>query len=478
MTRTLALLLLLATGGASAQSLVGVEVDVGGPFDDLTETDLDGDGRDDLLFLMPGSPPFLQVRYQETEGQGFTRRTRWPIPPGTAALMIADVLPTPGHDVLLLSSLGVQVIEGTSKVGRPQPWLSAPLLFPPGYRRSPSHWGWGRDLDGDGRQDLVLPGIDQDMIVFGGADGRPRGAPVPLAQPRSRGTADRTQGLLRIRRGRPRTSFAEASQGGAIPVWLEPDGLHVLPREGAGFAAASVNLFPLSQGPPSGLGLLRRVDVDLEDLDGDGLADLCLTRTEARGQGVPERRTDLVLFRNIGKPNPDPSQVILLPGVLSSGPHVADVGGDGNNDLLLSVFAGDLKSEVSRRLLGRVRLDYYLYLGTGTQPPFPRSPSLTLTDKVETATFETWGLRHRRMISDDWNGDGRADLVLTRSTGDRCRVEIRFAHVPGEAYGFADKGMTFTWKGRVVRYKSTSIQPGKPAIRLETPTGVAYIMRP
>lgn len=467
----------LAAPLAHGQDLVALEIDVGRVYEDLTETDLDGDGHDDLIFLIKGEPPILDIRYQDEDGGGFGRRAQWEVPEGTAGIAIAEIV-SPGRDVLYLSASGASIVEGTSPDGASRPWVSADLLFPPGYRGLPKHWGWGEDLDGDGHQDIVLPGIDQDIVVFVGSDGQPKAPPTALAQPRSTTTSDRAHGLLRLRRGRPRTELAPMAQNALIPAWLEPSGLHVLPRRGAGFASTPINLFPLKGGEPSGLGLLRRVDVDLEDLDGDGLADLCLTRTEARGGGVPERRTDLLFFKNIGRQNPSPSQVILLPGVLSSGPDLADVDGDGNVDLFVSVFAGDLKSEVARRLLGRVRLDYYLYLGTGQRQPFPRSPTLSLNDKVDIATFETWGLRHRRILTDDWNGDGKLDLVQTRIEGEECHVELRYAEGAGAELAFTAEGPSFTWKGDVVNYTTTALRKGRPAVRLKTTTKVVYVMRP
>ena len=460
-----------------AQELVSVEVDVGGPHADLTEADLDGDGKDDLLFLIEGTPPVLDIRYQDHDGKGFGRRAQWQVPAGTAGIMVAEVI-SPGQDVLYLSASGASIVEGTSEDGEARPWIAAELLFPPGYRGLPKHWGWGRDIDGDGHDDVLLPGIDRDLIVFVGPDGKPKKTPTVLAHPRSRTTADRTQGLLRVRRGRPRTELARMAKGVLLPTWLDRSGLHVLPRQGDGFADAPINLFPLEDDAPSGLGLLRRVDVDLDDLDGDGLADLCLTRTEARVGTIPERRTDLLLFKNTGQPNPTPTQVIVLPGVLSSGPSLADVDGDGHVDLFLSVFAGDVKSEITRRLLGRVRLDYYLYLGTGDTQPFPRSPSHSLTDKVDTQTFETWGIRHRRILTDDWDGDGMLDLVQVHIDDGSCHVQVRHAVGSGPDLAFADSGASFSWKGEVIHYTTTAIQRGRPAVRLKTTTRVIYIMRP
>ncbi|NRA96988.1 MAG: VCBS repeat-containing protein, partial [Planctomycetes bacterium] len=158
--------------------------------------------------------------------------------------------------------------------------------------------------------------------------------------------------------------------------------------------------------------------------------------------------------------------------------RLVDVDGDGHIDLFMSVFAGDLKAEVARRLLGRVRLDYYLYLGTGKSQPFPRSPNHSLADKVDTQTFEDWGLRHRLMLTGDWNGDGKLDLVRTRIEDGNCHVEVRHATGAGSTFAFADSGPSLSWKGDVIDYTTTAIQSGRPAVRLKTATKVIYIIRP
>ena len=476
MIRRLAAFVLMVTG-ASAQGLVAIDVDIGKPYADYTQPDFNGDGKDDLLFLLPGSPATYEVWYQTADGMGFADKRQWIAPPGTAAVAVVRAVPPAGHDLVYLSSDGARVVPGTSSDGKFERWVRAELVFPPAYVGAPRHWSWGKDHDGDGRDDLVLPGLDSALLVVGGPNGRPTGAPRKLSRPAVRTSSGRDAGTLRIRRSRPRISFSPMLDGHPVPTWLAPDGLHVLPRDGDGFAKDSVNLFPLRGRAASGLGLLRRTDVDLEDLDSDGLADLVLTRTEARGAGLAtERRTDLLFFKNLGRPTEKPAQVLLLPGVLSAGPYLADVDGDGNKDLFLSVFAGDVASEVQRRLMGRVTIDYHLYLGTGKSPPFSRSPSLSLQDKLDTRTFESWGIRHRRILSHDWNGDGKLDLVRLNSEKGQCTVEIRYATGSGSGLAFSD-GLAMTWKGQVVNYSTTALETGRPVVRLQTPTGVTFIAR-
>ena len=481
MIRAIASALLVITTASSAftsangQTFQTVVVDVGGPYQDLWEIDLDGDSRDELVFLIEEPKRHLLVYRQASDGNSFSKPTTWTVPAGCAAFAFADVVSPAGRDLLLLDHAGASVVAGNSTTGSPERWLDHPLLFPPGYSGTPAHWAYGRDVDGDGRQDLLLPGLETDLIVHGGKEGRPRSPVMPLLAPRSDATLSRTTGSLGVRNARPRVALVDLQKGGPVPAWLGRNGLHCLPRTETGFAAAPRLLFKTQEEAAAGLGLLRRTDVDLDDLNGDGLLDLVLTRTEARGGTVPERRTDLLFFLNEGSTNERPAQILLLPGVLSSGPDIADVDGDGRSDLLLSVFAGDLKGEMSRRLFGRVTLDYHLYLGQKGARPFPRSPSLSLRDKVPNELFETWGRRHRKVVADDFDRDGRLDLVSFSPKKDRCTITIRPGRGRGASFAFSDDGPSITVEAVVTSYTVVALAPQRPAARLKTKTGVIYV---
>jgi hypothetical protein len=481
-TGCLVTLLLGCVATAPAQApLVIISVAPSGPYADLTEVDLDGDGLLDLVFVLPGPPTSLETYLQKGDGTGFERGISLAFPKGVAAIALADLLPGPGHDVALLSARGVDVVGGDGDAA-PVRWLEADLMFPVGFRGVPRHWGWGRDVNEDGHDDLLLPGLDRDLIALGGPEGRPKGSPKPLPHPVARQDLGRSrQGLLEHRRYRPRVEWARVLPGPPVPSWLEPHGLVALGLEGEeGFAPTPTVVFPLKPFSQEGLGLLSRTDVDLADLDGDGLADFLLTRTEARGGVVPERRTDLLIFLNRRKA-PEatvPSQVILLPGVLSSGPDLLDLDGDGRLDLVLSTFAGDMKSELGRQILGRVRLDYHAYLGTGSSPPFPRSPTLTETDTLDLDTFETWDLRHRRLFGKDWTGDGRPDLVTVEVDEGKTTVRVRPATgslSEGASEAFGEDGPSIGLADAALGYRQVSLGPGRPALRLRTAGGVAYV---
>lgn len=79
--------------------------------------DLNGDGRNDLLQALFVSFPPTEERWfrawlQEPDtGLPDAPQLEWRVPPGVAAYDLADVLPTPGQELLLLRSEGVLVVS-------------------------------------------------------------------------------------------------------------------------------------------------------------------------------------------------------------------------------------------------------------------------------------------------------------------------------------------------------------------------------
>jgi hypothetical protein len=171
-----------------------------------------------------------------------------------------------------------------------------------------------------------------------------------------------------------------------------------------------------------------------------------------------------------------PAQVLLLPGILSSGPDLKDLDGDGKLDLWLSVFGEDLKTQVARRLTGRVALDYYAYRGTGEPAPFRRSPDLKLTDSLPEATFLDWSLRHRLSIDDDWSGDGRPDLIEVATSGKRTTVSVRIGVSADAKLGFAQKALVpASLESGVREYRVWRLSANEPALTVRRERGGSIV---
>lgn len=412
MTRTWLLLLLVMTPTA-AQDIEVARLQAPGPVVRHFLADLDGDGRHDLVALCTGAGPVVFL--QRGPPLGFHAPHVVETPVGTAGLLVADVDPDGGRELVAATSEAVFAVgfqEG--RVGKPQLLAHLDLIFAEGHQGLPAFLGWARDADGDRRDDLLLPGLSEDLLLLQGK-GTWRG-PLPVRTPQRTERLRHPMGLLALRTTRPRVAFHPVKEAGRPqPVWFDARGLHVL-EDGAkrGYGPGSRLLVPLeAEASPSGQ-VLERVSLELLELDGDGLHDLLVARTRADPRSLTlEQRIEVLLFlsraQDAGKGRP--TQVLLLPGVLSKGPRLRDLDGDGRLDLIVSLYGADLKAHLSRLLISSVRMTWHVYLGREGPTPFAHSPAISLHARVPLEQFAAWDLRHRVLLQGDWDGDGRCDLL-------------------------------------------------------------------
>jgi hypothetical protein len=279
-------------------------------------------------------------------------------------------------------------------------------------------------------------------------------------------------------RRRPRTEALnyEGPQRPAV-AWTETDGLYVSALTDGSFQP-KVRVAPINPSSKrTARDYLERRSLALKDLDGDGKPDLIWTRTAATGGAIPELKTELLIFRNKGEPSTKPDQVLLLPGVLSDGPSVADVNGDGRPDLFLSIYGGGIGSELARRLTGRVSLDLLLYLGQPDGTMFARSPQLKLNDSVPIREFEYWGLRHRLLITHDWNGDGVHDLAQIESVDGGLILSVFLGQWKDSSFSFMERAFAVgEYKGDPKRFRAMNLHSATVCLLITTDVGVVHLL--
>lgn len=431
--------------------------------------DFDGDGEEDVLAVSAGSPARINVLLTDRANKGF-RGHAFEIDGGFSALCVAHVDDDPGADILLLDESGVHLLRWRQG-GRTVPFASIPLLLPGGAPLR--FWMWGSDIDGGGRQDLILPGLEADFLLLGEAPDRP--VPIPVAGERELLRHGPGSFAVATRRPRVRFLFFEGEDAPGAG-WLAGDGLMHAPFRNGAFGEPSVAIPVRRPRAESARDLLERRSVAIADIDGDGLPDYLETRTAVAPGAIPALRSELLLFLNRPGRGPQPDQVLLLPGVLSGGPDLRDVDGDGRPDLFLSLYGGGLGSEIGRRLSGRVQLEYLLYLGRGEETPFPRAPDVRLKDLVPVADFDVWDLRHRLLLTHDWDGDGLLDLVKVEFEGESFRAKIHRGEGSGGSFRFRDEAFARTEIERPVRkFRGAGLARGVAGLALSTGESVIHI---
>ncbi|HYC78181.1 MAG TPA: hypothetical protein VEI02_11195 [Planctomycetota bacterium] len=434
---------LLAALRLGAQELVVREAPLPAGAVDVLLWDADSDGRGDLLATAPGPRCVLRLR---VEGGGFGSARVAAAPAdadGFSAARAPEGAPAlafDGPDGLRLLRLG-DFREGSDARG-------GDGAAPPPFR------GFAEDLDGDGAPDPLASRADGAVLYGSRAGARPIRLPTER-----RLAAGGGGGLVTATTRAPRATFARLRAGEAPrPAWFEGGALRALRGSAAdGFGPDAEILARFSDEAPAEERVLERNEPRLADLDGDGIAEAVLGRVRTRAGALGGARTE-ILVRRLGADAP--AQALLLPGVLSSGPDLRDLDGDGRLDLVATTFADDLASQLSRGLRGAVRLTAFVYRGAPGPASFRRAPDLALADDVPEAHFERWDLRHRLLFGDDWTGDGRPDLLAVKVERDRATATVR-AGVAG-----ADGALAFAeapWREATVPASFVAFAPWRLA---------------
>jgi hypothetical protein len=371
--------------------------------DDWFFVDANGDGSKDVLWidLRAGS-----VALQLAPFAAPAQPTK--LPPGVRAFQFAEICAPEGEDLLLLHPEGVWILPGCT--GSPLPWLQTPLAFAGTLKDGFACLGFGRDVDGDGHEDLLFPTRAGEMLLHRKPDGAPgileRVGPQPSIE-HARGGG----GLFFERLSFPRVELvAMGKNKKPMALLLERQGLCELTADGN--ALRTVFAFPGT--PSKTFGQLERVECTIEDLEGSGVDAVLVARTRVEEARLPEPRTEIVLYRQ-GSSNP--AGVLLLNGLLSTGPELVDLNGDGHKDMLLAVVPSGVTGEL-HKLAGRLPITWHVWFHSPSAMPFSRSPDFSWTDTLDAVSLERWGLRHRLLVGPDVNGDGLLDLVSVSRDGE------------------------------------------------------------
>ncbi|MEE9392720.1 MAG: VCBS repeat-containing protein [Planctomycetota bacterium] len=413
--------------------------------------DLNDDGLVDALLVgenHPGGRP-LAVAWGQTDGS-FLQSPTTNISAATSAMAFGQ-FGGGGMGVAAISPSSVQIWRAGSKAGKPlsltlngQVEIKHASLFRAPLRKVPHLWHWPLDIDGDQQDDLFLPVATGVAWFKGQKKGlSPQSKLLPL--PGRRSVARDGRGAFMYQRDLPSPTMADIDGDGRSDLaWFDADGLHyyLQPKPGQ-FDLANPGLFALpwlASGTADGV--IEQTDIGLEDLDGDGRADLVLSRMRSKAGEVSDMETTIVILLNRGGKDPFPRQpdtVIRTKGVVGIGPHARDIDGDGMTDLVIGTYGARLADAVSR-FFGVVPVVLRLYRGRrGDSGPFDSAPSLEHKLKVAVADFDRWSGRNAAHFQHDFDGDKIVDLVVMRRQGKKHVFELFPGRGKGGGYKLASK---------------------------------------
>lgn len=409
------------------------ELEVGGRMTEVIPADVDGDRRKDLL-VVRGREALLYL--QGSDGSWPSQpNQRFRFHPTTVLFDLEDLDGDGAAEVLLLQPDGVSAYRLKREPGaspmfglRPHKIAACPSFLSRPVQDEVMRRDLARDLDGDGKPDLLVPQRDGFAVLRNLGELR-FAPPVRLVAPPK---ATLHPGIDRV------SSQLHASYWFPNPLLTQFDGQGepelVLAREGTltVHAAAAPGQLPLavrgsftipdqkqfSMNVENPFELDFTMPLLLQDLDGDGRLDASSTHV---GQG-----TTRLFLQRTGDPARDlrvPAQSIRVKGVTFLAFYV-DLDGDGLLDLVLPRLDKiSLWSLVKVFISRSVAVEVLFYFQRkGGSAPFPDEPDVTREVEIpvsiggggERLSFGTTVVAN----AGDFDGDGLHDL-LHRTERDR-----------------------------------------------------------
>lgn len=419
----------------------------------LSEIDLDL--RVDLLVSsVAGGERTLRLWRQRADAS-FPPTADWSlaVPPDVISWSLLDLRPDPGREVVLLTRGGVHSLT-TTRAGLKDNLrreLAAPLIPDLADPQRLPAWRLTQDVDGDGREELLLV-VEEELRILGvAADTAAGSALVELGRlpvtPRTTRVSERgsfTFGRSGMRGRGPAggTSFfrsARTSQPALfgeklldrrrtleLPRLLDFGGDAALERVEHEDGHWRVSPLPLGGGPapmPARFELPEAArdatTTEWTDLDGDGRRELVVFRSD------DDDKVALVFTARVDSAQPfgalidaAPSARIKLAG-MGVRYWLTDVDRDGRQDLTARVF--DVPTGLST--LATVRLDTAFHVFRGRPgATWSRAPDLSFERSFRPEQLTRVQESLLINVGGDFDGDGCNDLVTTQLDG---RVEIR-----------------------------------------------------
>ena len=407
----------------------------------LEVADMNGDGLQDLVIAhmraTTGVARSVSIYEQGLRGDRFPAEPALVMdaPADACTFAAGDFDPHPGGEVVFLCPDRVELVQ---RSGARRVVVRVASFFDYPERGGLPLWDLAWDLDGDGAPELLVPTKTGYLIL-----GRPGGGPlaqvgqvdVPLDL-RFGPTFETTllnrflSASARLRRlsaadlnGDGRTDLVGYLEGGLASFHQRPDG---------GFPRRPDAQKPLDvvQGDAAKKGgegeqkdgseAFANVRLTLEDVDGDGRADLLVTRTLGELGVFQTMRTQQLVFCAKDDGTWDerrPAAVLNLKGITDD-PTLVDWDGDGRKDLVLSSYRMDMFTNVRRAIAESLTITYMIFRQTDdAEARFRDEPDLVFDVEVPLEVLQTRGGHQAVILRADLDGDGIHDMISRRPDG-------------------------------------------------------------
>lgn len=389
----------------------------------IVAADLDGDGQEDLVVLhtkgrSPDVERWISIFWHKPDGSfSSAADLTWELPDEVAAVDTGDLTEDRGVEILALTTDGVSVIGYPSAGDRSS---LEPIVRGVNGSILPSRnevpiVDFAQDWNGDGMDDLAVPGFGELYLFLTGGDTL---SAVPQI------CELETQIDLSVSRGENGSRFGAVDVTRKLPhlagIDLDGDGdkdLVTYMEDVVRFHLQENGRFSRVADSKVEMNLITSDDTDEDDyelevsvldVDGDGLADLFGGKSISRGVG--DFSSTVALHYGDGTLGfvGEPDWTTTVEG-MSAGKWL-DLDGDGRMELMMPIINLGITDIVRILISKKVKVDYYFYFpaedrSISDEPDFMKEVTLDVG-------FEEGGEAQIVSFEGDYNGDGRRDLVI------------------------------------------------------------------
>jgi len=398
-------------------------LDTGAPVTEVSLVDMGGDRAADLVVTVAETTPEGVRRsvlvYVQSKG-AFAARPTWrrTLDGDVTAILFADIEGDAACELLALDDRGLLAWRRQpdgQPAEAPERLVEVVNRFYRPADETVEHVERSRDIDGDGRDDLVLPTLEGYRIYWGRQGGALAEGPLfKAAQQTEYGWGWGNTWFTMIDR-LPAFVLADVSGDGRPDAVLRDDERLTFFEQGAGgtFPAEGRRIelaLPQAGADPKDAGDVVRSSTLLHaDVDGDRRMDIVAASTEGQLSLFSSFTISVALYRNTAKGLPkEPGQVIRLKGA-TLGVQLADLSGDGRVDLVVPVIDTDLFANLVDRLKGKMKVTYNVFFFEKNR--FSRNPTFTHTTWIPYDVVEGRTGIPQADFKGDFNGDGRIDML-------------------------------------------------------------------